>query len=208
MDITEASVRFNGVELPIINGGYKILMRQSDYINKIEKFMIKNDIAFDKFWSLCAQYVYTAFLTAFQVFTFVADLSQITVGRFEGEKIQVLKIVKKLQSLMYSETALNGLTFLHILPGNIEMVVCIDAVFVLNSDKSIEMGILAMIRNKISGTVNIIHYSSSKSRQMCKSVLTPELFSFIDGYNVGYTLSHTLQERLRSNTDLTMYTAS
>lgn len=43
------------------------------------------------------------------------------------------------------------------------------------------MRILAMLQEKVYRTVNIIHYCSSKSKPVCKSVLAAALSDFIDG---------------------------
>lgn len=70
------------------------------------------------------------------------------------------------------------------------------------------MGILAMLQDKVYGTVNIIHYASSKSKLVSTSVLEAELFAFIDGYAIGYTITHTLQEMFGRKNYITLYTGS
>lgn len=87
----------------------------------------------------------------------MAVLSKITDNLVKAEKAQVLEKIKKLQQALYMETSLNGLTFLNVLHGNIEVVTCIYAAFPVNSDKSPEVGVIAMLRDKVQGTVNIFH---------------------------------------------------
>lgn len=120
-------------------------------------------------------------------------LPQISEECFKAEKARAIKVLKKLQPALYTENILNDLKLLNVMPGNGVVVVCIDAAFAVNIDKSSEMGVLVMPRNKVYGTVNIIHYSSSKSKRVCKSVSAAELFAFFDSHDVGYTINHTLQ---------------
>lgn len=65
-----------------------------------------------------------------------------------------------------------------------------------------------MLRDKLYGSVNIIHYSSWKSRRVCKSVLRAELLAFIYGHEVGYANTHTLQEMFGRKIDFTLRTDS
>lgn len=46
------------------------------------------------------------------------------------------------------------------------------------------------------------------TRLFSKSVLGAELFAFNDGYDVGYTITHTIQELFGRRIDLTLYTNS
>lgn len=68
------------------------------------------------------------------------------------------------------------------------------------------MGILTMLQGNFYGAVNIIHYSSSTNNCDCKSVLAAELFTSIVGYDVDYTITHTLQGIFRRKTGLAMHT--
>lgn len=72
VDIKEAPVRFNGVELAVVDGGDKIIMHQPESISKIEKIRIQKDMIFDQFQSLCAQFSYAGFSTVQHVLIFVS----------------------------------------------------------------------------------------------------------------------------------------
>lgn len=85
------------------------------------------------------------------------------------------------------------------LPRNIDVVVCIHAAFAVSNDKSSHIGILAMVLDKGYGTMNMIHYSSSDSKPICKIVLEAEFFAFIVGYNVRYTINHTYSKFLKGS---------
>lgn len=88
-------------------------------------------------------------------------------------------------------------------------MVCIDAVFAVNMDKSSHIGILAMIRDQSNGRCNIIHYASTLSKRVWKSLLAAKLFAFVDGYDVGYVICYALQDsniHLCGRPSLTLYT--
>lgn len=85
---------------------------------------------------------------------------------------------------------------------------CIDAALAANLDKLSQLGMLAMIRNNVNGKVNIVHYKSTKSKRVCKSVLAAELFAFVEGYHVGFTFAHTLGELHGRKVHQTIYTDS
>ncbi len=57
-------------------------------------------------------------------------------------------------------------------------------------------------------TVHIVHYTSSKSKRVCKSALTAELSALIDGFEIGFTIRHFLELVLSRKVDLTIYTDS
>lgn len=73
-----------------------------------------------------------------------------------------------------------------------KVVICIDASSVVNPAWSPRLGILAIFRNMMDKTVNIIHFTLTKSNRACKSVFVAELFALVDGYYIGYTIAYTL----------------
>ena len=65
-----------------------------------------------------------------------------------------------------------------------------------------------MIWNKTDGTINIIHYSPTKTKRICKSVRSAELFALVDSFNIRFLVSHTLSRILARNVELSIYTDS
>ena len=65
-----------------------------------------------------------------------------------------------------------------------------------------------MLRNSKNGYVNIIHFSSTKSKRVSKSFPAAELFALVDGFDIGYAISHTVGNILCHKLDLIMYTDS
>lgn len=52
----------------------------------------------------------------------------------------------------------------------------------------------------------MLHYASSKSKIVCKSVLFAELFALVEGYDVGYTINHTYRDFIGRKIYLTLHT--
>ena len=57
--------------------------------------------------------------------------------------------------------------------------------------------------------VNVVHCSSTKSKRICKSVLTAKLFALVDGYDAAAAIRDTIQKSTGlSNIELVLYTDS
>lgn len=204
--ISSTAVRFNGVELQLSKNG--IVMKQENYINEIDKGKFRLKLSFEQFRSIRAKYAYAAFSTAPIALIHVALLAQYTESRYGEDMEEALKLLNKCQEALYSNLSVDGLKYVYIPREQIEVVVCIDAAFAVNKDMSSQLGLLAMVRHKLNGDVNIIHFASGKSKRVCKSVLAAELFALVDGFDVGYSIAHSLQEIYGRQIDLTLYTDS
>lgn len=71
-----------------------------------------------------------------------------------------------------------------------------DATFYANMDHSSELVNSARIVNRLNGLINILHFTISKSRRVCKSVLAADLLFILEGSSVEYTISHTIGDLL------------
>lgn len=136
--IKTAPARFIGVELTIVDGGDKIIMRQSEYINKNGNIKVQKDMTFDQLRTLHAQLSYEASCAVPHVLIFVAVLSQITEKDFKADKALAWKRLKKQQSGMYTEASFNVLNVLHVLPGNSDVIFCIHTIFAINDYKALQ----------------------------------------------------------------------
>ena len=90
----------------------------------------------------------------------------------------------------------------------VEVAVCIDAAFATNPDKSSQLGTIVMLRDPVSEDANIVHYTSKKSKRVCKSVLAAELFAMVDGFDLSYVIRHSLEKILKRQVALSVYTDS
>ena len=137
-----------------------------------------------------------------------AILAQCTQSRFKEETEVAMRMLRKLSKLILNESSFEGIKYVRIEPEHMEIVVCIDAAFATNKDRSSQIGVLTMMRNRTTGAANIVHYSSTKSKRVCKSALAAEIFALVDGFKIGYTVAHFMSELLMRKVTLTLYTAS
>lgn len=103
-----------------------------------------------------------------------------------------MKVFKELQGTTTTKTAIKGLKYIHLTREFMEVVVCTDVFVPVSPDLSLQLGIFAMLQNKMNGTVNIIYLTSTKSKRVYKPVLAAELFALVDVHDIGYTIAYTL----------------
>lgn len=128
---------------------------------------------------------------------------------FKLSGLEVMKIMEKLKSQIHMEKALSGLNFSYLLSRHAKIVVCIDTAVAVNNDKPFQFWyIIVFIRHCQTTLVNIVDYSSTNGKWVCKSVLAAEMFSFIDGFDAPYAVSHAISELLGRSLNLTRYTDS
>lgn len=89
-----------------------------------------------------------------------------------------MKTLKNLQHLIRIAGSKNGLKYMHILMEKVQEVVCINVSFSVNKRESSQREVLAMVRHKDGGMVNIILYALPKSRRVCRSVLATGFLHF------------------------------
>ena len=193
-EITETPTQFNGVRLLRNNLSYE--MDQITYISKLRHFKRREIPDFETFRSFRAKYAYAAYTCMPNILVWIAKLSHITKNMYEKDPTSTLKLWNSMQSALKKNPKLCGLKFVPIPPKTMEVLVCIDASFATNDDKTSQIGILALLRNSNTGTCNILHYQSHKSKRVCRSVLAAELFSMIEGYDLGYSIKDSLQRIL------------
>lgn len=90
---------------------------------------------------------------------------------------------------------------MHILSNSMQMVVCIHAVFSASQDESSPFGILDLARDKYTGNVNFIYLALVNIIRVCISVSAFKVSAFSDSFDVGFSISHGLQEVLYRKVD-------
>lgn len=204
--VTDKALKFNGVEIKRTTSGFSMV--QSSYLSESQTMKRKERPTFEEFRSGRAKMAYASFSTVPKALVNLAKLAQFTSERYATESTEVLRILRKCEKEMHSNLDHAGPCFTKIPPGLIEVVVLIDPAFALNYDKSSQLGILVAIRNKTDRGINILHFSSTKSKRVCKSVLAAELFALVDGFDIVYTITDGLERLLLRKVDLTIYTDS
>ncbi|KAF2175420.1 hypothetical protein K469DRAFT_724133 [Zopfia rhizophila CBS 207.26] len=92
---------------------------------------------------------------------------------------------------------------LRYIPFNIRkclLFVFVDGSFANNKDMSSQLGFLIIIRtesrenNSFELTGNIMHYSSTKSKRVTRSVLVSEIYGMVSGVDMAYAFNTTLNQ--------------
>lgn len=73
------------------------------------------------------------------------------------------------------------------------IAIFIDAIFTTNDNSSSQLGFLICVMDKFN-YCNIIHYSSSKSRRVCRGALAAELFTLVNGFDYSSTMRLDINE--------------
>lgn len=140
------------------------------FTRHVEVMKSQDKLAYPEFSSIRSKYAYAVFSTVPDVLLFVAMLAQYTDDLFNTYTDGVHRLFRKLQKVLTSPVSQKGLTFVHIHPDTAKVVVCIDTAFAVSIDKSSQLGALVIMRDRMSGSVNFIHFASYKSKRFCKSV--------------------------------------
>lgn len=205
--VNSEPIRFNGLDITTTKEGTQ--MDQRKYIEGVLTPGTFRGMPYTKFRSLRQKLAYAAYSSMPDILVYVARLAQFTESMYLKDSVEALRLLKKCILVMKAGPSLNGIKYVTIPSDKMEVVVCIDAAFATNPDKSSQLGVIAMIRNMETCDANIVHYTSSKSKRIAKSVLAAELFAMVDGFDLGFSIKESL-ERIsgKKNVDLTLMTDS
>ncbi|KAK6218082.1 hypothetical protein QIS74_02513 [Colletotrichum tabaci] len=94
-----------------------------------------------------------------------------------------------------------GLTFVPLDLSSAKLFVFVDGSFANNRDMTSQLGFIIILGNEepINGhddaftlTGNVVHYSSTKSKRVTRSVLASEIYGMVAGVDMAYAISSTL----------------
>lgn len=100
-----------------------------------------------------------------------------------------------------------ALKFVKLHPTTIKLSVFSYASFAANPDSSSQLAYVITLSDD-TGRANILHYSSTKSRRVTRSVLSSELFAAVHAFDYASTIRTTLCDVFDQNVPLTLYTDS
>lgn len=92
-----------------------------------------------------------------------------------------------------------GLKYIPLDLSKANLYVFVDGSFANNRDLSSQIGFVIVLANEITEDFkftlkgNIIHYSSTKSKRVTRSVLASEIYGMVGGVDMAYALSTTLK---------------
>lgn len=108
---------------------------------------LRENLTFETFRSIRAKYACAAISTVPDVLVSVALLPQYISEGYKANMAEAKRTLRKLQTVMNSPALLSELKFVYIGSKNLKVVVCIDASFAVNIDKSSQLSLLAMTRD-------------------------------------------------------------
>ena len=80
-----------------------------------------------------------------------------------------------------------------------KLFIFIDGSFINNKDFSFQIGYLIILINKTKGINkfaikgNLIHYSSTKSKRVTRSILTSKIYEMVGGVNIAIAINTTIK---------------
>lgn len=122
---------------------------------------------------------------------------------------KTMRILLKYDKILRQSSSIDGIKNLPIKFDTVEDMVCINYSFSVNPDLSSQQRIILMFRDAENGTVNILHYSSTKSKRVCNSVFAAERFAMVDRFDSNMAVKEVLVDSTScKNIPLVLCTAS
>lgn len=191
-------VKFNGGT--IVKSNNEITLSQPKHVSKLSTLDSKS-FKHEEFVSERARGSYISAVCRPELSYAFSSASQITLA--------TEKDVKQLNKAIAQATQdpNRGLKFVQLDLDSLCMAVFVDAGFATNPDKSSQIGFIIVLMDK-HNRMNVVHYGSSKSKRVTRSVLAAELFSLVHGFDVASVLRLALNDMLDRIIPLHVYTDS
>jgi len=105
------------------------------------------------------------------------------------------------------DTSELGLNYVSLDPSSISFGIFIDAAFANNTDYSSQLGFVTVLMDS-SGTANIVHYGSIKSKRVTRSALAAELYGMVYGFDQSFVILRAIEQFLGREIKLQIFTDS
>ncbi|KAK1920477.1 hypothetical protein P3342_002777 [Pyrenophora teres f. teres] len=92
-----------------------------------------------------------------------------------------------------------GLRYITVNLREAKLMVFVDGSFANNKDLSSQLSfVLVLVNESIDADTftiqgNVIHYSSTKCKRVTRSVLASEIYSMVNGFDIGIAIATTLR---------------
>lgn len=108
------------------------------------------------------------------ILSYFSRMAHYNKAMFESDPSEPLRLMENALKVLHLGPSLNRLKLTSVPPGHMEVLVVVGAAFATNTNKSSQLGVLAMISDAKTKVVNVIHFISSKSKRIFKSALAAE----------------------------------
>lgn len=198
-------IRFNGADIVKTTNGMD--MRQTHHTKNLQTIVATGDIN-RQYLKQRAAGAYIASMTQPEASFWLSRAAQTTDPNAEHAK-QLNKC------LTWQKERNKHLHFVKLLPEVLKLFVFVDAAFANNDDLSSQLGFVIVAANERQnkdGTTsikgNLIHWSSTKSKRVTRSVLASELYAMVAGFDMATVLKMTLATILNVEIPLIICTDS
>lgn len=195
---SHSSIKFNGAVLSQQKN--RLFLSQPDHIRNLNK-LDETNFTSEEFVTERARGSYISGMCRPKCTYGFCHLSQVTTPSKRD--------VKLLNKVMHActEDPERGLRFFPLDLESMIMGVFLDAGFATNSDMTSQLGFVVALMDK-SGNGNVVHYASTKSKRVTRSVLAAELFAMVQGFDDCSVLRLTLNDILGRVIPMHVYTDS
>ena len=180
------SFKFSGVEIETIENGFRL--HQKSFAESIQQLSL--DCSFSDFRSKRQELAWLV-NTRPDLACAVNIAAQVTEDAFCQNHVRSInKVVTAARrhshrGILQQKLDLNSL----------RIVVYTDAAFATNKDHTSQLGYLVLLTDD-SKKCNVLHYSSSKSKRVARSVLGSEIYAFADGFDFAFCLKKDMENIL------------
>lgn len=207
---------FNGTTIELISAAYQVFQRRQ--CNKIETIPLSSN-EIDNQTRL-------AYTSGRALGAYIASMTQPEASFALSRAAQTLSPeradVEALNTCLdwQLKNAERPLQFIELSPEGLKIFVFVDAAFANNKDLSSQLGYVIILANEakqtsdddtkaaIRVTGNIIHWSSTKSKRVVRSVLAAELYAMVAGFDIAAALKETINKVMDRHVPLVVCTDS
>ncbi|CCU78396.1 (conserved with many other fungi) [Blumeria hordei DH14] len=188
--IVGKAIDFNGCILSIANNN--VLIRQKKQGEKLSLIDLKDENYAQVYVEQRARGAYIATICQPEA---AFDLSEATQHK-QPTITEAAILNKRLDWQIKNQN--RGLDYIPVDLATAKIFVFVDGSFANNQDYSSQIGYVIMISNEVSRenefeiTGNIIHWSSTKSKRVTRSVLSSELYGMVAGMDMAYSINSTI----------------
>lgn len=177
-----------------------ILIHQTEYLRKLE--ILPKSASFNQFRTMRHRLAWAA-NTRMDVIAAVNLLSQVTATTFKPRHVErINKVIGHIQKTIDVIPR-----FVKLQEDTLKITIFSDGSFASNEDLSSQVGYLVVIQDA-TGRVNVVHYSSTKTKRIVRSVLGAETIALSNAADFGICLATELENMLGYRPPLHLLTDS